>query len=146
MTIEQKHSEILADFQNLPNWEDRYKKIIQLGRSLPDMPEELKTDDLKVKGCQSQVWLHADLDADGHVVFQADSDALIVKGLLALLLKYYSNEPPKEILEAQPEFVGEIGLQNHLSPSRANGLHAMIKQIKYYATAFQAIQATKSLS
>ncbi len=119
------------------SWEDRYRHIIDLGKSLPPMREDDKTEDLKVRGCQSQVWLKAELRPDRTLHFIADSDALIVKGLIAMLLRIYSDRTPQEILASDPDFIRELGLAQHLSPSRANGLNAMIKQIKYYALAFQ---------
>ena len=147
---------LVKEFSSLPSWEDRYKRIIEMGKALPELPEKFKTEDLKVKGCQSQVWLVANLEnATGAshetdkaesesaeqpvrkvIEFQADSDALIVKGLIAILLKVYSGRTPKEILEIQPDFIAELGFGSNLSPSRANGLQAMVKQIKYYALAF----------
>lgn len=139
MSIKDAQAHIVEEFSGLQNWEQRYKKIIDLGKQLPDLDEKFKTDDLKVKGCQSQVWIHATLSDDKRVVFQADSDALIVRGLVALLLKVYSGATPEEILNVEPTFIAEIGLQNHLSPSRTNGLMSMIKQIKYYAAAFTAM-------
>lgn len=130
-------AELIKEFAALPGWEERYQKIIELGKALPVYPEELRLDDLKVKGCQSQVWLHARLDENKNIQFQADSDALIVKGLVAVLLKIYSGKKAKEILDLKPHFISELGFESHLSPSRANGLNSMIKQIKYYALAFQ---------
>jgi cysteine desulfuration protein SufE len=138
-TITERQKQIVAEFQGLQDWEDRYKKLIQLGKSLPELPDAKKLDDYKVKGCQSQVWMHAQLD-NGKVQFEADSDALLVRGLVALLLRVYSNATPDEILTTPPDFVKEIGLENKLSPSRANGLFSMIKQMKFYAMAFQAMQ------
>ena len=138
MTLQERQDAIVADFSSLVDWEDRYKKLIELGKVLPDLPASKKIDDFKVKGCQSQVWIHASL-RDGKVVYEADSDALLVRGLVALLLKVYSNATPAEILNTAPDFVGQIGLESKLSPSRANGLFSMIKQIKYYALAFQSI-------
>lgn len=135
--INMEQKKIIAEFSSLLTWEERYQKIIALGKALPAYPEELRVEDLKVKGCQSQVWLHARLDENKNIQFQADSDALIVKGLIAVLLKIYSNKKPKEILEIQPDFISKLGFESHLSPSRANGLNSMIKQIKYYALAFQ---------
>lgn len=139
MSLIDRQKEIVAEFSSLNDWEDRYKKLIELGKALPDLPDGKKQEDFKVKGCQSQVWMHARLDGD-RVVFEADSDALLVRGLVALLLRVYSNATPQEILETPPDFVKEIGLESKLSPSRANGLFSMIKQMKFYAMAFQAIQ------
>jgi cysteine desulfuration protein SufE len=134
-----RQKQIVAEFSGLSNWEDRYKKLIELGKTLPDLPDEKKLEDYKVKGCQSQVWIHARMD-DGKVIFEADSDALLVRGLVALLLRIYSDATPGEILITAPDFVKEIGLESKLSPSRANGLFSMIKQMKFYAMAFQSLQ------
>lgn len=136
--IAQRQKEIVLEFADLADWEARYKKLIDIGKGLPALPESKKLDDFKVKGCQSQVWIHASV-VDGRVIFEADSDALLVRGLVALLLRAYSGATPKEILETPPDFVKEIGLESKLSPSRANGLFSMIKQMKYYAMAFQAL-------
>ncbi|OFZ18119.1 MAG: Fe-S metabolism protein SufE [Bdellovibrionales bacterium RBG_16_40_8] len=130
---------VIAEFSALTSWEERYKKIIAVGKSMPPLAIELKTDDRKVKGCQSQVWLDARLDENKKVQYRAESDALIVQGLIAILLKIYSNHTPKEILEIEPYFVKELGFSENLSPSRANGLYAMVKQIKYYALAFHSV-------
>jgi cysteine desulfuration protein SufE len=139
VTLLERQRQIVAEFSNLKDWEERYKKLIELGKSLPDLPDAKKIEDYKVKGCQSQVWIHASL-RDGRVIFEADSDALLVRGLVALLLRAYSEATPAEILSTPPEFVKEIGLESKLSPSRANGLFSMIKQIKFYAMAFQSLQ------
>lgn len=136
MTLKERGDQIAAEFQNLKSWEDRYKKIISLGKALPDLPENLRTEDAKVKGCQSQVWLHAKLNSLGEIEFQGDSDALLVKGLVALLLKVYSGSTPEEILTTPPDFLKAIGFEGNLSPSRANGLFSMMKQIRYFAAAF----------
>ena len=136
--ISERQSQIVAEFAGLASWEDRYKKLIDLGKALPHLPDEKKIEDFKVKGCQSQVWIHAHVQ-DGRVIFEADSDALLVRGLVALLLRVYSGATPAEILKTPPDFVREIGLESKLSPSRANGLFSMIKQMKYYAMAFQAM-------
>jgi cysteine desulfuration protein SufE len=130
----------LADqFNALGDWEERYKKLIELGKHLPTMPEDLKTEIFKVKGCQSQVWLHAAIDESGRMKLQADSDALIVKGLVAVLLQVYNGARADDVLTAPTTFLKDLGFEGGLSPSRANGLYAMLKQILYYATAFQAI-------
>ena len=136
--IQERQKALIEEFAGLPSWEDRYKKLIELGKSLPALDESKKQEEFKIKGCQSQVWLHARLQ-QGLVVFEADSDALLVRGMVAVLLKVYSNASPAEILSTAPDFVKEIGLESKLSPSRANGLFSMIKQIKYYALAFQAL-------
>lgn len=133
-----RQNEIVAEFASLKTWEDRYKKLIQIGKELPELEESKRTDDSRVKGCQSQVWMHAHMD-QGQVIFEADSDALLVRGLVALLLKVYSEATPREILETAPAFVKDIGLESKLSPSRANGLLSMIKQMKFFAVAFQSL-------
>lgn len=138
--MSEKSQKIIAEFMRFKNWEQKYLHLIELGKRLPAMPAEKKTEDVKVKGCQSQVWLAAELTPDGKVAFTADSDALIVKGLIALLVQFFSHETPDDILAAQPDFIQTIGLAQHLTPSRANGLGAMVKQIKYYAAAFKALQ------
>lgn len=139
MSIADRQKQIVAEFAGLSDWEDRYKKLIEFGKQLPELPDSKKLEDFKVKGCQSQVWMHARMDG-GRVVFEADSDALLVRGLVALLLRVYSNATPAEILQTPPDFVKEIGLESKLSPSRANGLFSMIKQMKFYAMAFQMSQ------
>lgn len=143
MTIQDKQNKVIQDFSALSQWEDRYKKIIELGKALPEMPEALKSEQNIVKGCQSQVWLSASLSEDGRVQLQGDSDALIVKGLVGLLLQVYSGGTPSEILATPPEFLKALGFEGNLSPSRANGLHSMLKQIKLYATAFDYLLKTK---
>lgn len=137
MQIEEKIEKIKKDFSISTDWETKYEKIIEYGKKWPGLDENLKTEDLKVKGCQSQVWIKAELSADKKVVFKGDSDAVIVKGLVAIVLTVYSGESPDIILKTEPLFLKEIGFDSGLSPSRTNGLYSMIKQIKYYATAFQ---------
>ena len=127
---------------SLPDWESRYQKLIAMGRALPSLPEAAHVDDNKVKGCQSQVWLTARLErtAEASVIhFEADSDDLLVKGLIALVLAIYNDQPPAAILSTEPEVLNQIGLTEHLSMQRNNGLAAVIKQIKFYALAFQAV-------
>lgn len=136
LTIQERQSKVIADFAAHTQWEDRYKKIIEMGKALAEMPADLKTEQNIVKGCQSQVWLHAALNDQGQIQLQGDSDALIVKGLVALLLYVYSGSAPSEILATPPEFLKALGFEGNLSPSRANGLHSMLKQIKNYAMAF----------
>jgi len=136
--------QLIQEFSKISSWEGRYQHIIALGKQLPPLAEEFKIEDLKVKGCQSQVWLKARFENDPtdgikKIYFTADSDAMIVKGLIALLLRVYSGRTPKEILDTSPEFIKELGFESHLSPSRANGLQAMVKQIKYYALAYAAL-------
>lgn len=138
-SIQQKQEKIIQEFVHLENWEDRYKKIIDFGKKLENFPEEFRKVENKVKGCQSQVWLHAIQQADGTIKFFGDSDALLVKGLVAVVLAIYSESSPAEILSTQPEFLKKMGFFENLSPSRANGLVAMLKQIKLYAAAFSAI-------
>jgi len=139
-SIIEKQNQILHEFKNFDSWEPKYKHIIQLGKNLQAMPEEHKTENFKLKGCQSQVWLFAKLNDDKKIEFLADSDALIVKGLIALLLRVYSNEFPTDILKNPPKFIHEIDLGTHLSPSRASGLNSMIKYIMNYALAFDLMQ------
>ncbi|HRN79540.1 MAG TPA: SufE family protein [Ferruginibacter sp.] len=137
MTINDIQDEIIGEFEMLGEWMDKYEYIIQLGKELPPMQESLKTDDRLIKGCQSRVWLHADF-SEGILKFTADSDALITKGLVALMIRVLSGHTPKSIAEADIYFIERIGLQNHLSPSRANGLLSMLKQMKLYAVAIEA--------
>lgn len=137
--VTQRQERLAEEFAKIPDWEGRYKRLIEYGKRLPKLPEELYDETYKVKGCQSQVWLHANLSSEKRIVLQGDSDALIVKGLVALLLEVYSNAEPQEILNASPDFLKKLGFEGHLSPSRANGLYAMLKQILYYAQAFQAL-------
>ena len=131
-----------SEFLALPDWEGRYQKLIAMGRALPDFPEVDRLEDNKVKGCQSQVWLTAKLDkSSGEPIihFEADSDALIVKGLIALVLAIYNDQPLAVILGTEPALLNQIGLTEHLSMQRNNGLAAVIKQIRFYALAFQAL-------
>ena len=135
-SIEERQKNLLDFFSSMKNWEERYKAIIDKGKGLPKLSEELYDDQFLVKGCQSRVWLHAQIE-EGQMVLQADSDALIVKGLVALLLDLYSKADPGEVLTHSPRFIEELGFQSYLSPSRANGFLSMIKQIKLYAQAFE---------
>ena len=136
MTIEAIQNEIIDEFSMFDNWEERYQYMIDLGKSLPLIEERYKTDDNIIKGCQSKVWVHAEMQED-KVVFTADSDAIITKGIIAILIRVFSNQHPKDILEADTSFIDKIGLKEHLSPTRANGLVSMIKQLKMYAIAYQ---------
>ena len=140
MSIESKDLAILERFQGDDSWEDRYARIIRTGKEYEGLAESEKLEDLLVKGCQSQVWIKADLTDEKSVSFRADSDALIVKGLVALLVELFSNEKPSTILNYKPRFIEELGLGNHLSPSRANGLNSMMKQMKFYAVAYSALE------
>jgi cysteine desulfuration protein SufE len=138
MSILQKQATIVAEFEALPQWEDRYKRIIKLGQALPALDEAHKRDENKVRGCSSTVWLVAEKREDGRVLYHADSDAILVRGLVSLLLEVYSGHRPEEILSAPPEFIEELGLNQKLTANRANGLAAMVKQIKTYALAFSS--------
>ncbi len=138
MGIGEKQARLTEEFSAIPQWEDRYKRIIDKARKLAPMAQRYKTDDNKVRGCSSTVWLHAGM-RDGQVVYAADSDAILVRGLIALLLEVYSGETPAEILAASPKFIEDLGLNANLSPNRANGVTAMIKQIRNYALAFQVM-------
>lgn len=137
MTIQEIQNEIIEEFSFFDNWEERYEHLIELGKSLKTLPEEKKTDDKVIKGCQSTVWLDAEMK-DGKIVFEADSNAILPKGLAALLVKMYNDQKPIDILDSNTDFIEKIGLQEFLSPTRANGLLSMIKQFKFYAIAFQA--------
>lgn len=141
--IQEKEEILVREFSALTSWDDRYKKIIEWGKKLPPFPENHRTEENKVKGCQSQVWLFAQLTPDKKVQFVADSDALIVKGLIALLVFVYSNASPEEILAQSPQFISRLGFDSNLSPSRTNGLFSMVKQIKIYATAFDYLLKNK---
>ena len=136
MTIKDIQEEIIDEFAMFDDWMQRYEYMIELGKSLPLIDEQYKTDDNLIKGCQSKVWVHAELK-DDKIVFTADSDAIITKGIVAILIRVFSNQQPKDIIEANTDFIDEIGLKEHLSPTRANGLVSMIKQIKMYAIAYQ---------
>ena len=135
-TIESIQNEIVVELFLFEDWMQRYEYMIELGKSLPLIDEKYKTEDHIIKGCQSKVWVHADLEED-LLKFRADSDAIITKGIIAILIRVFSNQHPKDILEANTDFIDKIGLKEHLSPTRANGLVSMIKQIKMYAVAFQ---------
>lgn len=143
-TIADKQAALIARFEAIPTWEDRYREIIRLGRELPAFPEEQRLDKNKVKGCQAQVWLHAKA-SDGRVSYVGDSDAAIVKGLISLVLEVYSGHTFDEIIATPATFVDGLGLGQHLSQSRANGLSAMLKQVKLYALAFKAMAGKETL-
>ena len=136
MSIKEKQQELIDDFTFLSDWEQKYEYIIDLGKELKGLPEEKKKEDILIKGCQSQVWLDAEL-RDGKIFFLADSDGILPKGIISLLVGVYSGHTAEEILAADFDFISKIGLQEFLSPSRANGLASMIKQIKFYAVAYQ---------
>jgi len=137
MTIQEIQEEIISDFSVMGSWEDKYEYIIQLGKELPLISEEFKTPDNLIKGCQSRVWLHTELK-DGKLFFTGDSDAVITKGLVSLMIYVLSGHTPQEIAAAEIYFIDVIGLSNHLSPTRSNGLLSMLKQMKLYAIAYQA--------
>ena len=139
MTIQEIQDNIVDEFSMFDDWMDRYEYIIELGKSLPLIEEQYKTEDNIIKGCQSKVWVHGEVDAD-KIVFTADSDAILTKGIIAILIRTFSNQKPQAILDSNTDFIDAIGLKEHLSPTRANGLVSMIKQIKMYALAFQAKQ------
>jgi len=134
MTIKEIQEEIIEDFELFEDWMQRYEFIIETGKSLPQIQEFNKSEDNLIKGCQSKVWLHAEYE-DGKMKFSADSDAILTKGIISLLLRVYNNKTPDEVLEADPYFIDKIGLKEHLSPTRANGLLSMVKQIKLLALA-----------
>lgn len=136
MSIKDKQEEIIEEFSAFDDWMDRYQLLIDLGSEQPSLADEYKIDSNLIEGCQSRVWLQADY-VDGKVHFSAESDALIVKGIVSLLTKVYSGHTPDEILDNEPYFVEAIGLREHLSPTRSNGLVAMIKQMRLYALAFK---------
>ena len=139
MTIQEIQQEIVAEFSMFDeeNWDERYQYVIDLGKTLPMIGEQFKTDANIIKGCQSKVWLHGE-ETNGKVVFSADSDAILTKGIIAILIRVFSHQKASDILEANTNFIDQIGLKEHLSPTRANGLVSMVKQIKMYALAFQS--------
>lgn len=137
MTIKEIQEEIVDEFSMFDDWMQRYEYIIDLGKNLPLIKEEFKTDSNLIKGCQSKVWLQGEQN-DDKIVFTADSDAILTKGIIAILIRAFSNQSASAILAADTHFIDEIGLKEHLSPTRANGLVSMVKQIKMYALAFQA--------
>ena len=139
MTINELQDEVIEEFEDFTDWMDKYQMLIDLGNELAPLDEKYKTEQNLIDGCQSRVWIQCDCQ-DGLLIFTADSDALIVKGIIALLLKVLSGHSPKEILDAELYFIDRIGLREHLSPTRSNGLLAMVKQIRAYAVAYQAKQ------
>ena len=136
ISIETIKSDIISEFSLFEDWMEKYEYIIELGKSIPLIDPKFKTDDNLIKGCQSKVWMHAEIK-NNNVLFYADSDAIITKGIIAIVIRVFSNQNPKNILESDTKFIDEIGLKEHLSPTRANGLVSMIKQIKIYALAFK---------
>lgn len=139
MTINETQDRIIEEMSELDDWMDRYAYIIDLGNALPPIDEKYKTPEHLIEGCQSRVWLNAELDADGKVIYTADSDAIIVKGIISMLIEVLSGHTPQEIIDAYLYFIPAIGLSEHLSPTRSNGLLAMVKQMRMYAVAFKAI-------
>lgn len=137
MTINEAQDEVIEEFADFTDWMDKYQLLIDLGNDLQQLDDKYKTEDNLIDGCQSRVWLQADY-VDGKINFTADSDALIVKGIIALLIRVLSGHTPQEILDADLYFIERIGLKDHLSPTRSNGLLAMVKQIKVYALAFNS--------
>jgi cysteine desulfuration protein SufE len=136
MSIQEIQQEIVEEFSMFEDWMQRYEYMIELGKSLPLIKGEYKTEDNIIKGCQSKVWVHAELQGDT-LVFTADSDAIITKGIIAILIRTFSHQKPQDIIDADTYYIDEIGLKEHLSPTRANGLVSMIKQLKLYAVAYQ---------
>lgn len=137
MTIKEIQEEIVDEFSMFDDWMQRYEYIIDLGKNLPIIKEEFKTEENTIKGCQSKVWLQGEMKNE-EIIFTADSDAILTKGIIAILIRTFSNQKPAAILEANTHFIDEIGLKEHLSATRANGLVSMIKQIKMYALAFNS--------
>ena len=135
-TINERQDEIIAEFQDFDDWMDKYQLLIDLGNEQAPLPEQYKTEQNLIDGCQSRVWLQADLTPEGRIHFQAESDALIVKGIVALLIRVLDDQLPEDILAADLYFIERIGLREHLSPTRSNGLLAMVKQMRMYALAF----------
>ncbi|MDR1722718.1 MAG: SufE family protein [Tannerella sp.] len=136
MTINEIQDGIIEEFSVFDDWMDKYQLLIELGNALPELPEKYKTESNLIEGCQSRVWLQADYE-DGKITYQAQSDAVIVKGIVSLLIRVFSGRAPQEILDADLYFIKAIGLSEHLSPTRSNGLVAMLKQMKMYALAFK---------
>ena len=138
MTIQDIENQIIAEFSNFEDWLDKYNYIIELGKDCPVINEKDKVNENLIKGCQSKVWLSAKLE-EGRIRFRADSDAVITRGIVSLLIRTFDNQTPADILSADISFIEKIGLKEHLSPTRSNGLTAMLKQIKIYALAFQTL-------
>jgi cysteine desulfuration protein SufE len=137
MTIKEIQEDLIDEFAMFDDWMQKYEYMIDLGKTLPLIKADLKTDDKLIKGCQSKVWLQSEMQED-KIVFTADSDAIITKGIIAILIRVFSNQTPDAIVASDTDFIAEIGLQDHLSPTRANGLVSMVKQMKLYAIAYQA--------
>lgn len=142
--IQDIQKKIIREFEVLGDWTERYKYIIKMGRELEPLNDKYKVEENLVRGCQSQVWLHTYLK-DGKVHFEADSDAAITKGLVALMVRFYSRQDPDTIINTNPEFIQKIGMENHLSPTRSNGLASMVKQMKIYAMAYKTKQQRENM-
>lgn len=140
MTINEIQDQVVEDFEMFEDWTDKYEYLIEYGKNLEPIDEQFKTDDNLIRGCQSRVWLHAYME-EGLLKFAADSDAIITKGIVGLLLRILSGHAPKDIMEADLYFLEKVGLQEHLSPTRANGLVSMIKQIRTYGVAYNSLQS-----
>ena len=144
MTINEIQDEVIEEFEDFTDWMDRYQMLIDLGNELGALDEKYKTEQNLIDGCQSRVWLQCDL-VDGKLVFTAESDALIVKGIIALLIRVISGHTPQEILDADLYFIDKIGLKDHLSPTRSNGLLAMVKQVRLYALAYKTKESEQDV-
>ena len=142
MSVKEEQNKIVEQFSELEEWDDKYSFLIKMGKELGELDPEIKIEKNKISGCQSQVWMHAKLE-DSKMIILGDSDAMIVKGLVAMLINVYSNQKPEDILSSPPEFLNKIGIDKHLSPTRKNGLSAMLKQIKLFAVAFNALANIK---
>ncbi len=142
MTLDEIQQEIIEEFSGLEDWMDKYSFLIEIGNEVVPIDPKYKIESNLIRGCQSRVWLHQEFN-EGIIKFEAESDALIVKGLVALLLRIYSNRTPHEILSSEPRFIDEIGLRQHLSPTRSNGLLSMVKQMKLYALAYEKLSTKK---
>ena len=142
-SINERQDEIIAEFQDFDDWMDKYQLLIDLGSEQEPLDEKYKTEQNLIDGCQSRVWLQADLTPEGRIHFQAESDALIVKGIIALLIRVLDDQQPEDILNADLYFIERIGLRDHLSPTRSNGLLAMVKQMRMYALAFREVKSDK---
>ena len=138
MSVSDEQQKIVSKFAELNDWDEKYSYLIKLGRDLGELDPAIKIEKNKISGCQSQVWMHAKLDENKMIIY-GDSDAMIVKGLVAMLIKVYSNQSPEDILSSPPEFLHKIGIDKHLSPTRKNGLGAMLKQIQLFALAFKTL-------
>jgi len=143
MEIKETIDQIIGEFENFDDWMDKYNYLIDMGKALPLIEDKYKTESNLIVGCQSRVWLHSSY-SDGKILFTADSDAVITKGIVFLLIRIFSGHTPAEIIDAQTEFIDKIGLREHLSPTRSNGLVSMIKQIKLYALAYKTQESLES--